>query len=280
MVQVICEKTGIEFEAATRRTKNHPTIMSWLEKSNRYDWYSQALETLTSGRKQGYTTIEQYNALFEETEKSAQEENIARFKVKRDEEEAAKAVRRERHITNSILREHGYRWSDLGFPEDEEIDNSYLGPTPRHDWQLFSSDDRAVSTQQAMQEIFATSQSNYAKEWLEQRNMPLVADPPADTYEWDDNDPPERHLEYQTYHHAHAWSDIRWLMDYPNLFKTISEVQADAEAKWIEWTNTDIFKSYAPVSEPDLEKLHALFVSNYRDHYAERDIPARQEQRS
>lgn len=60
MVKVICEKTGVEFEAATRRTKNHPQIMAWLSDASREGWYGKALDVLKKGREQHLTTIEAF----------------------------------------------------------------------------------------------------------------------------------------------------------------------------------------------------------------------------
>jgi hypothetical protein len=49
------------------------------------------------------------------------------------------------------------------------VDNSFTGHLPTHDWQLFSSDNRAVSVKQAMQEL-AAQDIKFAKEWLEERS--------------------------------------------------------------------------------------------------------------
>lgn len=168
MVKVVCEKTGIEFEATSKRTKNHPAIMSRLNQANRDGWYSQALNALQIGRQSGLSTIDEFVAWLNETEQAWREQRNVEITAYMDRKRAAQEAHRQRHILNAFLREHGYHWSDLAL-DPEDVDNSYLGHLPAHDWQLFSSDNRAVSIKQAMQEL-AAQDITFAKEWLVERN--------------------------------------------------------------------------------------------------------------
>lgn len=167
-----CEKTGVQFEARSVRQKNHPAIMSIINEATRHGWYREAIAKLDS-LKGHYASIEPYIEALREVEaqyKQAKSDRIHKY-VK--DETHAKEGRRARFVTNDFLRTNGYRWSDLGFDDEEEIDNAYTGATPRHDWQLFSSDGRAVTLEEAMQELAAVGKS-FAKEWLAERNIAEV----------------------------------------------------------------------------------------------------------
>lgn len=70
-VKITCQYTGLEFEAATRRSKNHPKISAWLQSANTDGWYNQALAAIQAGREAGFTSISEYINLLSETEKAA-----------------------------------------------------------------------------------------------------------------------------------------------------------------------------------------------------------------
>src|ERR1700752_4737204 len=91
MVTVTCKKTGIQFEAASRRTKNHPQIMAWLSDAYKNNWLSQAEEVIREGKSQGWTTIEQFIDALRATEQSA----LASHKVAAAEESKQKREREE-----------------------------------------------------------------------------------------------------------------------------------------------------------------------------------------
>lgn len=171
MVTVICEKTGLTFEAPTKRTKNHPSIMAIVNEANRDGWYAQALASLKAGREAGFTTLEEFIDLLNETREAAREQRNMRIDAYMDRKRANAEVKRQRYITNNILRSYGYIWLDLGYPEDEEVDNSYTGSLPRHDFQLKSPDGRLVSVKQAMIELATQQNVKVAREWLAERNI-------------------------------------------------------------------------------------------------------------
>lgn len=172
MVLVKCEKTGIEFEAPTRRTRNHPTVMSWLSKANEEGWYRQANEAIYGTYsmdyqdKQHFDTIEQFITYFEELRTKAMQENAVAAKERSESERAAKEAKRQRHITNDLLRGRGYHWQKF---ENDEEDQDFFG-APEHEWTLYSPDNRAVSVQEAMQEL-ASQNVKFAKEWLAERHI-------------------------------------------------------------------------------------------------------------
>jgi len=172
MVTVTCEKTGIQFEAATKRTKNHPTIMAILNEANRYGWYSQALEAIKQGREAGYTTIEQFQVALTEAEAAYKEQRAVLIHKQVQEQREAKEARRQRYVTNELLRGRGYTWRKF---ENDEEDQDFFG-APEYEWTLYSPDNRPVSVQEAMQEL-AYQDVKFAKEWLADRN--IVEEVPA-----------------------------------------------------------------------------------------------------
>src|SRR5438270_6601715 len=110
MVKVICEKTGIEFEASSKRTKNHPSIMAVLNEASRDGWYGSALNALKAGREQNFTTVEQFINAMREAGQSAVAIQHAEIDERVRREREAKEARRQRAITNDLLRGRGYHW--------------------------------------------------------------------------------------------------------------------------------------------------------------------------
>ncbi len=53
MVKVICQYTGIEFEAKSLRSKNHPRVAALLETANRKGVYSLVIEAMVQARRDG-----------------------------------------------------------------------------------------------------------------------------------------------------------------------------------------------------------------------------------
>lgn len=160
---VTCEKTGITFEAASKRTKNHPQIMSLLTEANRNGWYHQALEAIKQGREQGFTTIEQFLAAMRESEQGAKQIRYTQIDERNQQKRALEEARRQRHITNTFLREHGYHWEKY---ENDEEDQDFFG-APAVEWDLWSPDNHIVSVKEAMQQL-ASQQIAFAQKWLEE----------------------------------------------------------------------------------------------------------------
>lgn len=166
MVEVICEKSGLMFEARTKRTKNHPQIMALINGAYENGWYSQALETIKRGRERGFTTIEQFVDALRKTEASAIGARSADIEERIRREQDAKEARRQRHVTNDLLRDCGYRWQKY---ENDEEDIDLYGQ-PEYEWQLKTPDGRFVTVKEAMQEL-AYQNMKFAKEWLAERGI-------------------------------------------------------------------------------------------------------------
>lgn len=71
-VTIVCDKSGLSFEAPSRRSKNHPKISAWLSIANTEGWYSQALTAIKTGREAGLNDITEFVSLLKETQQAAQ----------------------------------------------------------------------------------------------------------------------------------------------------------------------------------------------------------------
>jgi len=172
MVEIICEKTGITFEAENRRRKSHPTVQAWLAQAYDEGWYQQANDAIygssaRSVEKQKFESIEQFVAYFEQLRASALQEKQTRETAESQQKREREEAHRQRHITNSLLSGRGYTWKR--YTNDEE-DIDMLG-MPAVEWDLWSPDNRIVTTQEAMQEL-AYQDVKFAHEWLAARNIP------------------------------------------------------------------------------------------------------------
>lgn len=159
-VTVTCQYTGIEFEAASKRSKNHPQVSEFINAANRdgkhyHGAYGAARDIITST---GATTIEEVmeiaNRQYEEWKESAKAKVNQKYAVEKERKEA----RREREKTNAMLRRNGYKWHK----EDEES-MDHLGAhafgemygNRDYVWILTAPDGREVTVAEALEEIKA-----------------------------------------------------------------------------------------------------------------------------
>jgi len=122
MVTVICQHTGIEFEAASKRQKNHPAVAALLASANEDGTYRVAVQRLAAARAAGMTEIDAIVRFVQTGEKAAlaRRAEIQAADRRLEQERAARhaAAMAQRDATNSILREAGFRW--LRYEEREE----------------------------------------------------------------------------------------------------------------------------------------------------------------
>lgn len=142
MVKIVCQHSGIEFEAATARTKQHPLVAALKKQSDKDGTYRAMNDALDSVRKVGgYATIEEYvqrvnDAMHGVPTAKAQ----ARAYV--DQRDEADRTRREQ---NAQLRAAGYVWHKYEAEHD--------APEAGYEWELRSPDGRVVTVSQALDEI-------------------------------------------------------------------------------------------------------------------------------
>lgn len=61
MIEIICKKSGLKFEAADRRTQIHPKILGYIKHEN-HDIRYQAISLIERGKAEGWHTIEKFEA--------------------------------------------------------------------------------------------------------------------------------------------------------------------------------------------------------------------------
>ena len=151
MTTITCQYTGIQFEAESRRTKNHPMVSALLTEAakDRYNpgAYRQAIAAFEVARQSGMTDINEVITLARDMmANGAQAARQQRESIVRQQREADEA-RHQRRAQNEHLRAHGYTWSKdyADFDEYEEGEPSL--------WTLRSADNRVVTVAQALDEI-------------------------------------------------------------------------------------------------------------------------------
>lgn len=153
----VCDKTGIRFEADSKRQKNHPRISALLNEAAKDGVYNVALSALAVVKANGGGTIDEAIVF---TRQRMSGEADAKWQVKIAEERRQKALaeaRAERKYQNGILYANGYRWHK----EDEESMDAFgatafeerFGSHVSEVWLLTAPDGREVTVAQAMQEI-------------------------------------------------------------------------------------------------------------------------------
>ncbi len=153
-IMVKCQYTGIEFEAASKRSKNHPSVSEFINAANKdgkhYQGAYAAAKDIVSST--GATEIEEVlsiaNTQYSEWVNNAKGIVNRKFALEKERKQAAQARREQ----NAMLNRHGYRWHK----EDEESmdfagPNAFDGQT----WTLLSDDGREVTVAQALAEIKA-----------------------------------------------------------------------------------------------------------------------------
>ncbi|GHP00944.1 hypothetical protein KSF_109910 [Reticulibacter mediterranei] len=169
MVRTICDKTGIPFEAKSTRQINHPEVSALLNQAARNGTYTTALKVFAACKQEGMTDIDAVITRACSAMEAAYQEQVEakaqRKQEQRDSERQRQDARRDREWTNSILRDNGYKWFDLGFKDEEDADfTNFNAVTYGRDWHLYYGD-REVSVKQAMLEL-AWKGDRRAKNWL------------------------------------------------------------------------------------------------------------------
>lgn len=86
----------------------------------------------------------------EEKEAAEQAARDAAYDDRLRREREQKEAKRQRTITNSILRSKGYKWVNVGFRSEEDADAFDLNLPIGDDWQLVSPEGKVVSVQEVI----------------------------------------------------------------------------------------------------------------------------------
>jgi len=156
MVTVICQHSKLEFEAATRRTKQHPDIANLKAKANKDGNYREVNDALSEATKQGgYTTIDEYMTLVHEIidgKMRKQRERVNRQAQAQKEYEAERErIRAERRQQNDLLKQNGYRWQKEVVTDEDAHPMDYRESGVY--WHLIAPDDLEISKERALEAI-------------------------------------------------------------------------------------------------------------------------------
>lgn len=146
---VKCQYTGIEFEAKSKRQKNHPAVSELLSEANKAGTYGVVVERLRKAREAGMEDIEEVLEFARTGSKEVLNRRNERAAAERQASKDRADASRRREVVNAKLREHGYVWwKDYHYDFDhyEEPDETYI-------WRLSSPDGREVTERQALDEI-------------------------------------------------------------------------------------------------------------------------------
>lgn len=151
MVTVVCKESGIEFEAASKRTQQHPDVAALKNAANKNGNYREVNEALSAVRKAGgYSTIEEFMVLVGNHINSKKEEqnrrSIAAAQAREKENAEIEARKEARRKQNEHLKVHGYTWHKY---DVYDVTQEVVGS----EWKLISADGRFVSVEQALDEI-------------------------------------------------------------------------------------------------------------------------------
>lgn len=163
-------------------------------------------------------------------EKAARDAAIdERLHRKREADEA----RQQRAAANGQLKIRGYRWQNIGFRSEEDADAFDVNLPIGNEWALFSPDGRAVSVQQAMQEL-ASQGVKFAKEWLAERG--ISEESKADSESSEDAGSSQEIVVSCGKHAGKSVSEVppsywRWVASHSNVFKAGNREMIVAIAK-------------------------------------------------
>lgn len=164
MTTMICARTGLTFEAASNRQKNHPLVRELLNeaagKHAKPGEYAEASRLLAEVKEAGATDIDEALAMVRQALDEWREQAPSRTQrtvgMMMRERKAAKA---ERERINNILRAHGYTWH---YETEESMDvfgatafDTTFGANTPEGWILTGPDGKTTSIEKAMRKIEA-----------------------------------------------------------------------------------------------------------------------------
>lgn len=155
-----CDKTGISFDADSKRQKNHPMISALLAEASKDKYntgtYRIAIEACGEIKAAGIQDINDAIAFIRERMNG---NTNAKLNQRAVADRERKAQREERERTNALLRQHGYRWrrEDEGSMDvfGANAFESVYGTGASVAWTLHQPDGSEVSVAQALKEIEA-----------------------------------------------------------------------------------------------------------------------------
>lgn len=165
MITMTCDKTGIQFEADSKRQKNHPLVSRFLNDANadsrRYNGsYQAAQQILAEIKAAGIDNIEdamEYANSAYAAWRNGEAKPVIR-KTQGDYLRERKAQSRQRDAVNVILKQHGYRWErdEVGSEDDwagAGSLNAGIGEAVGYRWTLYAPDGTTTTVSEAFRRI-------------------------------------------------------------------------------------------------------------------------------
>lgn len=153
MVTVTCQYTGIQFEAKSARTKNHPLVSQLLADAHKHGTYGVAVEMLAVAKEAGMSDIHEIVAFAFANMCATEQKRFDELEARKRE---MKAQRQRRREVNETLRANGYRWRRVNVAEEMDA----FGPLAwadygddNTDWDLISPTGSIVTVGEALAEI-------------------------------------------------------------------------------------------------------------------------------
>lgn len=162
MVTITCQESGLQFEAATARTKQHPRIAELKAWGNKQQKYREVNDALVAVRKAGgYTTIDEYMALAQKhidgVVAAARARHDRAAAEERADAERRDQAKRERQARNTRLNAAGYTWrKDAIGTEESWAPGGYgagIGEFSHYEYTLVAPDGREINEAAALRII-------------------------------------------------------------------------------------------------------------------------------
>lgn len=147
MITVICNESGIQFEAKTKRSTQHPAVAALKAEAAKRGTYAATMNAIADVRKAGdYKTVEQFIQIVTDqvngVRKVAIESKVAAQIAQKEAEDKRKRQ-------NALLRTNGYNWIQ------DEVTGYFggVGDKPEYEWTLLDPDGHPITVAQALDEI-------------------------------------------------------------------------------------------------------------------------------
>ncbi len=144
VVTIKCQHSGIEFEAQSKRTKQHPRVAKLKTDAHRDGNYRQMCDALDKIQKDGgYATIEEYVQLVKD--------RIVSIKAKRDarileQRKADKQRKQSEKVLSAWLKENGYEYREVFNPRGLRGSDAFevIDDPSFYDHLLYAPDDEEI----------------------------------------------------------------------------------------------------------------------------------------
>jgi hypothetical protein len=154
MPTITCQHSGLTFDAASARAKNHPRVSDLLSRAYRDGSYDTTVQALAAVRKAGgYSDIDGFMTLVDERLNRAAAVRREREERQRQAEAESRRAYKEMHArrkaNNALLLQHKYIWNgDWGSDTFDEMEEP--SGRPYTNWYLVAPDGATIGEEAAL----------------------------------------------------------------------------------------------------------------------------------